>query len=355
MKNIFKTFIAVTLIAGFASCEEDQNLQYLTPEGSFMILTPQSGETVELSPSTPDNPALVLAWEDMDYTTPTAVTYTVEVAPAGTEFAEPMALATTTNTYISINSATLNQAALDMFLPPFTQSGMDVRIKATIGTMGEQATYSNVITYMVTPFSNELPKLAVPGNHQGWAPDAADVPLLASAGFGETNYEGYVWLDGEYKFVEPDAMGNFAWGNTDYGDDGTFTGNLKVTDEVNATATAGYYLVRANTGLLTYSATPANWGLIGSATAAITGGDGWGSDIDMTYNAETKTWSLTVDLAAGEVKFRANDDWGLNYGDNNADSSLEEGGANIAVGGGNYTITLDLSTPREYTYTIQQN
>jgi len=352
MKNIFKTFIAAVLIAGFASCEEDQNLQYLTPEGSFQILTPTSGESVVLSAATPDNPALVLAWEDMDYTTPTSVTYTVEVAPNGTDFAEPIAIATTTNTYISISSATLNQAALDMNLPPFMESGMDVRIKATVGAMGEQATYSNEITYLVTPFSNELPKLAVPGNHQGWAPDAADVPLLASPGFGETNYEGYVWLDGEYKFLEPDATGAFAWGNTDYGDDGTFTGILKETDEVNANATTpGYYLVRANTGLLTYSATLTNWGIIGSATPTQ-----WDSDTDMVYDPVTQTWSVTMDLTAAEIKFRANDDWGLNYGDTGADGLLDEGGDNIVVpAAGNYTITLDLSNPREYTYTLEQN
>lgn len=353
MKNIVKTFVAAFLIAGVVSCDEDQDLKFLQPEASFQILTPQSGEGVVLSPATPTNPALVLAWEDVDYGTPTQVTYTVEVAANGTSFEEPIAVATTTNTYISIDSATLNTAALDAGLPPFTSAGLDVRIKATVGSPATQETYSNEITYLITSYSNELPKLSVPGNHQGWAPDAEDVPLLASPGFGQTNYEGYVWLDGEYKFLMPDDAGNFAWGNTDYGDDGSFTGILVENDEVNAIATTpGYYLVRANTDLLTYSATLTSWGLIGSATPT-----GWDSDTDMIYDPETETWSITMDLTAGNaIKFRANDDWGLNYGDNGADGSAEEGGSDIMIdSAGNYTITLDLSNPRAYTYTLQQN
>lgn len=354
MKNIFKTVIAAALITGLAtSCDEDQNLMVVSPEATFSILTPQSGESVELNPATPNNPGLVLAWEDADYTSPTAVTYTVEVAANNTNFAEPVAVASTSNTFITVSSATLNDAALDIHLAPFVQSGMDVRIKATVGNPATMETYSNVITYLVTPFSNELPKLAVPGNHQGWDPAAADVPVLASAGFGQTNYEGYVWLDGEYKFLMPDAAGAFAWGNTDYGDNGSFSGVLAEQGEVNAIApVAGYYLVRANTGLLTYSAQLTNWGIIGSATP-----DGWNSDQNMTYDPATKKWTITLNLVGGqEIKFRANDDWGLNYGDTGNDGSLNEGGDNIPVAtSGNYTVTLDLSTPRAYTYSLQLN
>jgi len=358
MKNIFKTFIAAILVTGLAtSCDEDQDLMLVQPQASFEIISPLSGASVVLNPAETSNPALTLVWEDMDYTSPTEVTYTVEVQANGGDWSAPLAVATTTNTYIVIDAATLNQAALDANLPPFTEAGLDVRIKSTIGDPATQAAYSNVITYLVTSFSNDLPRLAVVGAHQDWNPADANVPELASAGFGETNYEGYVWLDGEYKFLMPDAAGAYAWGNTDYGDDGTFTGMLKETDEVNALAsTAGYYLLRANTGLLTYTAQLTNWGVIGSATASTTGGDGWGADADMTYDPATKKWTITMDLAAAEIKFRANDDWGLNYGDNGADGSAEEGGANIVVpAAGNYTITLDLSNPREYTYTLQQN
>jgi hypothetical protein len=62
---------------------------------------------------------------------------------------------------------------------------------------------------------------------------------------------------------------------------------------------------------------------------------------------------ITANLVAGEVKFRANDDWGLNYGDDGANAILEANGANIAIpADGEYRIKLFLDKP-DYTYSIE--
>lgn len=191
-------------------------------------------------------------------------------------------------------------------------------------------------------------RIVVPGNHQGWTP--ATAPQLEASSPTTTDYEGYVWLDGGHKFVGPDANGNFDWGNTDWGDDGSFSGLLLEDGETDCTASAGYYYIQVDTDALTYSETETNWGLIGSATGS------WDNDQNMTYDASSSTWSITLDLTAEEIKFRANDNWDLNYGDDGVDGSLEAGGANIAVTtAGNYTVTLDLSVPRAYTYTLTLN
>ena len=105
-----------------------------------------------------------------------------------------------------------------------------------------------------------------------------------------------------------------------------------------------------------YSLTKTSWGLIGNATPT-----GWDSDTDMIYDAESKTWSVTLDLTKQEapdngIKFRANDDWALNIGDTDADGTMEFGGENMGISeDGNYTIVLDLSNPRIYTYSITKN
>jgi hypothetical protein len=55
------------------------------------------------------------------------------------------------------------------------------------------------------------------------------------------------------------------------------------------------------------------------------------------------------------MKFRANNDWAVNLGDNDANRSLEYGGANIAVAeSGNYTIELNLGNA-VYTYKLTKN
>lgn len=184
--------------------------------------------------------------------------------------------------------------------------------------------------------------LYAPGGYQGWTP--ADAGFLASPK-NDGKFEGYLNFkdaNTEFKFtVGPNWDNNFG----DDGADGTLEpngANIKV-------AAAGFYRVEVDVNARTYKVTKTDWGLIGSATA-----DGWNSDQNMTYDAASGAWTITTSLKAGEVKFRANDDWGLNYGDDGKDAILEAGGANIAIpADGFYTIKLFLDKP-DYTYSIER-
>ena len=60
-----------------------------------------------------------------------------------------------------------------------------------------------------------------------------------------------------------------------------------------------------------------DWGLVGSATS-----NGWdGPDMEM-YETGENLYELYASLTANELKFRFNEDWGVNYGDNDTDNSL---------------------------------
>lgn len=86
------------------------------------------------------------------------------------------------------------------------------------------------------------------------------------------------------------------------------------------------------------------WSIIGDAV------EGWSTDVPLTYDCDTKTYNITRALKAGPFKFRKNNDWPGNLGDNGADKSLEPDGANIEVAAdGTYTIALNLATS---TYTL---
>lgn len=347
MKNIFKTILAFVLAVNLTSCEDESNLAYVNEAADFRITSPTSGSAVVLNADYPTNPALTVTWESAEYGTPTAVNYTVEIALAGSEFANVTEITSTNNNYASVTVDQLNGASVGAGLSPFSEGGIDIRIKASIGTNNEMVKYSNTITYLVTPYSTELPQLAVPGNHQGWNPPTA--PRIASSAFGETDYEGYIWLDGGFKFVAPDQAGNYNWGNTDWGDDGTFSGTLAESGESDCTATAGYYRVRANTETLVYSVEPTTWGIVGAATPG-----SWDNSTALTYNSTTKKWEGTVVMTAGEFKFRANNAWAINLGgDSDEDGSMNYDGPNLSVSaGGTYSVVLDLSNPRQYTYTV---
>ncbi len=184
--------------------------------------------------------------------------------------------------------------------------------------------------------------LYVPGSYQGWNP-ANTFTVLASVN-NDGNFEGYLNFPDagtQFKFCQ-----NPDW-SVNWGDDGA-NGTLDPNGANIVATDAGYYKINVDLNALTYTMVKTTWGVIGSATAG-----GWSSDQPMTYDTATKMWTATLDLTAGEIKFRANGAWDINYGDNAPpDGILEAGGANIAIPeNGTYVINMKLGYP-DYTYTI---
>ncbi len=196
----------------------------------------------------------------------------------------------------------------------------------------------------------QYPVIYVPGNYQAaggysagdWAPDTA--PTLASVN-SDNNYEGYVYFaadNAEYKFTQGPN-----W-DVNWGDDNA-DGTLETNGANLLLAESGFYRINVNLNNFSYSTTRTDWGVIGDATPG-----GWDTDTDMELDPETREWKAIVELGSGSFKFRANDDWGINLGDNGEDGTLEYDGANIAVDEpGRYLITLTLGAP-DYTYSIEK-
>jgi hypothetical protein len=91
---------------------------------------------------------------------------------------------------------------------------------------------------------------------------------------------------------------------------------------------------------------PATWGVVGS------GYNDWGaagSDGQFYTTDQADVFAAYVTLIDGEIKFRENNDWASDLGDDGADGTAEAGGANIIVTAGTYKITLDTSAS---TYSI---
>lgn len=227
------------------------------------------------------------------------------------------------------------------------QANLKWTVEATSGTWKQLSDYQNnlfisrVIKY---PYPQAL---NVAGSHQGWdPPTATQLVALTPVGGPYTEYTGFVDfnnIDG-FKLVKGDN-----WGAGDYGSGGP--GILTNGGNNLTVASTGFYLVKANTATMTWTNTKVNFGLIGNATGS------WDVDKDMTYNSATKKWTLTADLSVGEIKFRANDDWAINLGDDGNDGVLEFGGANIAITtAGNYTVTLDIiNGGRNWRYSVVKN
>uniref|UniRef100_UPI003217DD83 SusE domain-containing protein n=1 Tax=uncultured Draconibacterium sp. TaxID=1573823 RepID=UPI003217DD83 len=172
---------------------------------------------------------------------------------------------------------------------------------------------------------------------------------------GENTYQVFSYITTDswgYKFL-PTRSWSGGWGLTEGTSDKITQNNakdLKVSED-------GFYRVIVNFSDGTTKTEKTDWGLIGSATPG-----GWDTDSDMTllplsdneYKG-TYTWEITTDLTRGKIKFRANDGWAVNFGDTDANGSLELGGTDIEVSeAGNYTIKLVLD-PASYTYSMVKN
>jgi len=330
-----------------------------------VLISPQNNTSIVLSPESQSNPGLTLVWNHGNYDVSTEINYEIEAAAGGTNFADTLSINTVTARVYPLTVAELNSLALQAGIEPFEEGKLDFRVVSSLGTAHEMKMVSNVISINVTPYTTENPKLFLRGNFTNASGYGADwggtttPPFLQAAAYGETAFEGFIYMnvaEPEFKFI-PNAV-DFAG---DYGDAAAsgFSGTLVQEGETNIKPGApGYYYIKADTDLLTYSAVPTAWGVVGNATPG-----GWENSTPMTYDATTKKWTVTVALVPQVApdngwKFRANNAWTYNMGDttlNSTDGTLKFDGTNIGVTtAGTYKITLDLSNPRAYSYTIER-
>lgn len=355
MKNITKSIIALfAVLALSCSVEDVQDRPVIEGVDAPVLTAPTSGAAYVLAPENAAAQAERFTWKSANYGGNVEITYAVEMDTKGNNFAAPQAIGSViSENQVSVTVEAMNSAALLLEATPFSPTEFEVRIKSVVGTA---AMLSNVIEIVVTPYTTETPKLWLPGNYQGasgygsdWSPSSA--PTLASEGYGKTDFEGYAYFDGNAKFKFASQPN---WDGPNYGA-GASAGLISTTGG-DIDILAGYYLIKADTdpAKLSYSTTATTWGIIGDATPG-----GWDNSTVMTYNKATKLWTVTANLTANKFKFRANNAWTINYGDikPTADGeSLQLDGSDIPVAtAGNYTITLDLSSPRNYKYTITKN
>jgi hypothetical protein len=351
MKNITKSIIALfAVVALSCSVEDVQDRPVIEGVDSPVLTAPISGAAYVLSPANATAQAERFTWKSANYGGAVEVVYTVEVDKKGNEFKTPKILASRkSENQASVSVEIMNGAALALNSTPFAPAEFEVRVKSTVGT---EVMISNVVGIVITPYTTENSKLWVPGGYakasgypNDW--DPATSPQLSASAYGKVDFEGYVNFNdagAEYKFTSfPEWKGEYAAGAT--------AGKIALTGDNLKIPAAGYYLIVVDTEKLTYKATATAWGIIGDGTPA-----GWDNSTAMTYNKTTKVWTVTANLTQKEMKFRANNEWDYNLGDTGANGTMEYGGDNIKVpSDGNYTITLDLSSPRNYKYTLTKN
>lgn len=380
MKNniisfLTKTILPVALLFITFSCEnEDDGPEFtVIPPSEEVAFTNSFLDDYLLSAQTSANIAERLLWNTPSFGAQTSVSFTVEGSStnlfAATDPGYFSSGALTENNYaVSVANLLAIADALDLDGDPTSgkdSSGMAyLRVTASVGDATDSNGSSVVseaqeikITMVETEGEEPAPMLAVPGQYQGWSPK--DAPLIAASAPGQTDFEGFIYMDIDeadnqgFKFVEA-VDGIYDWGNPDWGksDDGV----LVIEGESNITVDEdGLYYIQADTAAGTYSTTLMSLGLIGSATPT-----GWDSDTDFVYDATNNVLTLDINLINGEkYKVRANNGWDIGFPgqfgpDSDGDGFLDTKDGDFTHEGatGNYRVTLDVFTARKYTLTV---
>ena len=326
------------------SCQKDEEKVYLleNPAAPSIVTMPNltlvrgdASKTIEFI-AEPVNPGFQAS-----------ANYFLEAAKSGTSFADPVTIFTGFHVdNIKMTVSELNTLLLKKFDGDVATS-VDFRIRSVLvvdaGT-GAAGTSSNPFEYIsevktasVTPYG--LTRLDLINSLLAQKIESAK---------GDGVYSGLVKVDKTKPFTlkDPDA-------NIVYGDNG---GVLAVNGTGIITPENGWQILEVDVNKLTYKFTDNRIGLVGSATP-----NGWDApDQKMDYNAKTGTWSITLDLVAGMIKFRKNDSWSWNMGlaDSGAPGELKQGGVGNDIPvteAGNYTVTFTILSDAAGTYKLVKN
>jgi starch-binding outer membrane protein SusE/F len=328
---IYLTFIG--LLGLFSGCEKDGEIITMLSNPIAPTLTTIPDLTLLRSNG---NNVLEFVGTPVDPGFQASATYYIDAAAAGTDFADFVTV-WTGNQCISmkLTVSDLNGALIRKF-PTDATTSLDFRLRAVLvvdaGT-GAPGTGSNPFTYksvLKTASASlyGLPRLNLIGS---------GVAQKIESALGDGKYTGLVKLNTANAFTlnDPDASKNY----------GGAAGALTVNGPAIVPARTGWERMTVDVNALTYEISEYRIGLIGSATP-----NGWNTpDQPMEYNPATGTWSITITLVEGEMKFRLNNGWAWNLGYNKNNTGklndLFHDGDNIKVTPGNYTITLTITQP----------
>ena len=365
MKTILKfskLLLFTFLIVNISSCEKEDYLIFTAINQKEVKFQNEFQDVYKISQQTSNNISERLVWNAPDFDAPTTVTYVVEFSTNSDFSTIDMSSGDTSNNHLGVKVSSMLEFAETLGLDddpnttfsdgsPNNTGMVYARVTAYAGTSSSGANQSSTVSKTASMNIEVLENVGActdaalsnwglvgsavngwGGTNRGFSA-GNDVPFLSNGQDGMFRAVATLY-DGEFKIREDNA-----WG-LNYGDNGA-DGTLE-QNGANIAISAGHYIIDFDAVNFTITITPAGtvWGVVGSATL-----NGWGSAEDVKLVPDPCNEGVyvikDVVLADGEIKFRQDDAWGVNLGDNGADGTTEANGANIAVSAGTYDMTLD--------------
>jgi hypothetical protein len=365
MKKIFsKVLMVLSAVLLFAACKKEGTLTYLDVV-NFPAGFTASSNSLTLKPGNDDSSVITFSWPQVSFKIKAPVTYRLQLdVPSDTIGTNAWSNALTVEVGTDVLSKSfkgvdINSIALSKL--GMVEDSVNTLVVRAVAVL-DRSVYSNALTIKINPYKSvELKKLWLPGGYQGWSPGSA--PYIQEVAGRPKIYEGYLYntAGGSYEFKMTPQQD---WTPMAYGDATGTSGNIIEANYAGgnmAVPAGGYYELTANLNTNKWTATKTTWSILGDASPG-----GWTTDTQLTYDPVSQVWKVTADMKAnGSFKFRANNEWVIDFGidaskklvyADNPFLGYTAGLDNLSVpSDGNYTITLDLHNPGNYTYDLHKN
>ena len=372
MKKLKYILFMLLGIAVISSCSDSKdNPEYITANAVAPTLKAlQSAYTLTLTGADNNFDTFAFTMAEWSKNYKLGTQYTVQASLSNT-FSSPVTLGTTVDTTVTVTNSTINSILINAKVNPGIATKMYFRVLANVtGTSGNvsgiDTLSSATVTSTITPYSTEIayPKIYVIGAFNGW--NHSNDLFLWSYG-SNTTYCGVI------DFGNPPSNGfkiigvanwdnaNLNWGSGSSTITTAEAGSIQLVAGGSSGNISNYskefyhFTFDTSTLVLSNDFSFNTLSIVGDAGDYVKGWDGTGSkEVDMKYDTKTQRFYADVILSAGQIKFRADHAWTLNWGASSTDGILASGsgGSNINVTAGNYRIYVDLNNPSKMTYKL---
>lgn len=343
ISKTYSRLAALCMIIIAASCADENPRPTLGDVSTFVppvLKNAATGGPVELLPDNATQIFEKFEWQRTDYGIQLSTIYTLQ-ADIDPDFPAPRTVAESSQDAVDVTVGQFNNAMLALGLPGFEEGTVYLRLRSTINGYDAEPVYSQTITRSAVTYQD-----SECGNHctigiigtataGGWDTDT-DMRLSDPTGADKFTWTITTYLTaGELKFRAADDWA-VNWGHDAY------PSGTGIQDGPNIPiADPGYYKIVFEDASGNYTLTKlddaplATVGIIGSGTPG-----GWDNDTDLVQDPnDPHIWTGTVTLVDGEAKFRADDDWGKNWGGDTYPSGYgTQDGPNIPVKAGTYAV-----------------